>query len=139
MSHQQIFNVWEPVSGTAKKMILKKLTDDNNGLTLWLKSISDERLLCVQFDAHIAYRNIDESYRSRTFDATGGFQYSLYRVENSKWLDWLHIESQHYYKNVEYIHYAIFTSADCIDVLSEFAPEVYWLEDDMTHEQALRV
>ena len=128
MSNLQTFNVWEPVSGATGKMLLKKLIDDGNGLTLLLKSIFEEKFLCIQFDAHAAYRNMDESFRSRTFDVTGGFQFSLYQVKNSEWLEWFHIESQNYYKSVDYIHYSIFTSADCVDVLSEFAPEVYWLD-----------
>lgn len=128
MSRTQVFEIWEPASGSNTKMLLEKLTDDDNGLTLWLKSMPDERKLCVKFDAHVAYRNMDESFRPKTFDVTEGFQFSLYRVRHSRWLDWFHTESLNYYKDVNYVHYAIFTSADCVDVLSEFPPESFWLE-----------
>ena len=131
MSQFQTFEVWEPVPDANTKIILEKLSDDNKGLTIWLKNISDKKVLCITFNAYTAYRNMDKTFRSKTFSTTGGLQCSLYQVKHSKWLDWLHEESlnnDNIHKNMNYMHYAIFTSADCVDVLFEFTPETFWLE-----------
>jgi len=128
MSRFQTFDVWEPAPDSNTKMILEKLTDDDNGLTLWLKRITDKKVLCMRFNAYTAYRNMDKTFRCKTFNTTGVFQCSLYQVRHSKWLDWLHSESLNDDTGVNYMHYAIFTSADCVDVLSEFTPESFWLE-----------
>ncbi len=128
MSHFQTFEAWEPAPDSRTKMILEKLTDDDNGLTLWLKRITDKKVLCMTFSAYTAYRNMDKTFRAKTFNMTGDFQCSLYQVKHSKWLDWLYTESLNNDNDVNYVHYAIFTSADCVDVLSEFTPKSFWLE-----------
>ncbi|KFZ27746.1 hypothetical protein IDAT_13035 [Pseudidiomarina atlantica] len=67
---------------------------------------------------------MDESYRARTFSAHGSFENSFNIVQSSSWLEWVHAESQGYYQGNDIIHYSVITDADCIDVLSEFEPEV---------------
>ncbi len=71
---------------------------------------------------------MDEGYRVRTWSMTGGFQHSLYVVKNSTWLKWLHEESLTYYQDCDIAHYVIFTETDCMDILSEFPPEVTWVK-----------
>lgn len=90
----------------------------------------DTPLLSILFEAQYAYRNIDESYRFdlpqtlRTFGPLRCF----YLVRQSLWLDWFHRESMNAYSGRNLTHYAIVTSADCIDVISEIPPVVTALD-----------
>ena len=72
---------------------------------------------------------MDEGYRIRTWRRTGGFQNSLYLIDNSFWLKWLHEESLGFYQDCCITHYTVITITDCIDVLSEFPPEVTWIKE----------
>lgn len=129
MINNEIYEIWEPVSEHCTEMVLQKLTDTDEGLHLFLRCTISEKILCVQFDVHAAYRNLDESYRYRTIINQGTFCSSFYKVKNSKWLSWFDKESSSYYKNYQFIHYAVVTIADWVDVISEFPPKAYWLEN----------
>jgi hypothetical protein len=116
-------------------LICEALKDDDDGVSIYLKKQSESgsapnvspMILKINFDAAVAYRNIDESYRSRVFDAQSERVGSLFTVNHSCWVSWLHEESYGMYKDSAIQHYAIFTLNDCIDVLSEFEPVVEWL------------
>lgn len=124
------YGSWSPIQGLDGQVLIEKLEDTDTGLTIYLKISDDpeghERKAMIRFDPYVAYRNMDESYRARTFNDTGGFDGSFYIVSSSSWLNWLHEESVGFYRDREIVHYSIFTEADCIDVLSEFPPEVSW-------------
>lgn len=123
---KDIYTPWEPLEGLSGRMLVEKLEDTNKGLAIYLNLLNDpeNRQLKILFDPYIAYRNMDESYRAKTFSEKGGFKNSLNIVCSSTWIDWLHDESLGYYKNSDIVHYTIITAADCIDVLSEFPPQV---------------
>lgn len=124
------YKEWAPLQNLSGKIIIEKLEDSDEGLIIYLKfpldSIHHGKSVQIKFDALIAYRNMDESYRAKTFNTVGGFKGNLYTVNLSSWLKWLHDESLGFYEDSKIEHYAIITEADCIDVLSEFPPEVSW-------------
>lgn len=127
---KNIYSIWQALDGLSGRFFVESVEDKEEGLTIILrqaKEISTRRLKIV-FDPFIAYRNMDESYRSRTFSEKGGFKNSLNLVAKSSWLEWLQAESQGYYEFKDLIHYAIITDADFIDVLSEFPPTVNWVD-----------
>ncbi|MES9867177.1 MAG: hypothetical protein ABW157_17755 [Candidatus Thiodiazotropha sp. LLP2] len=132
MNKVEKYTSWTLIDNQPKKMIVDGLHDDEAGLRILLKgaSESDESLLLqVLFDSYISYRNMDESYRAGTFDNyPEGLSDTFYTVSKSTWLDWFHKESKNIYNDRGIIHYSIITVADCIDILSEFPPDVSWIK-----------
>lgn len=115
---------WQPIPDITGRVIIDGVEDFDDGLVLYIHISKTNKSFKIVFDPYIAYRNMDESYRTRTFSEHGGFLNSLNLVENSSWLEWLNVESQGYYQDEKIIHYSIITDADCIDVLSKFSPHI---------------
>ncbi len=117
------------------RLVCESITDDDKGVELTLREqVKPEESQCriakrikVLFDPVVAYRNVDESYRTRTFDNHRSREGALFIVQNSEWISWLHSESYGMYEGARFTHYAIFTLNDCIDVVSEFEPSVSWI------------
>ncbi len=118
------YQSWIPSPNVTGKVIVERLEDTDDGLSIHLRMLDNDSQSIVLFDSYISYRNMDESYRTKTFSEVGGFDASLYIVKNSSWIKWLHEESLGFYTDREITHYSIITAADCIDVLSEFEPEI---------------
>ncbi|WP_308365248.1 MULTISPECIES: hypothetical protein [unclassified Microbulbifer] len=119
------YQTWIPVSNLAGKVIVERIVDSDDGLSIFIRTLdNEENRYRILFDPYVAYRNMDEGFRTKTFSEVGGFDSSLYLIANSSWLQWLHEESLGYYKDRDIKHYFIVTSADCLDVLSEFEPSV---------------
>lgn len=123
-----IFSKWHPIEELSGRVIVEKVEDSDDGLSLFVHLSKTEKKFKIVFDPYVAYRNMDESYRIRTFSEHGGFVNSLNKVENSSWLEWFHAESQGYYQGDAITHYSIITDADCIDVLAEFEPDIVSLD-----------
>ena len=121
------YTAWQPTKEIVGRVIVDRIEDSDDGLSIFIRLTKSDKKFRIVFDPYVAYRNMDESYRNRTFSEHGGFDNSLNKVENSLWLEWLHAESQGYYKGHEITHYTIITDADCIDVLSEFEPDIVTL------------
>ena len=122
------YAAWQPTKEIVGRVIVDKIEDSDDGLCIFIHLSKSNKKFRIVFDSYVAYRNMDESFRNRTFSEHGGFENSLNRVENSSWLEWLHAESQGYYNGHDIAHYAIITDADCIDVLSEFEPGIMPLD-----------
>ena len=124
MSEEQ-YQAWIPASNLTGKVIIEEIVDSDEGLSIFIRTLdNEENRYRILFDPYVAYRNMDEGFRTKTFSEVGGFDGSLYLIDNSNWLRWLHEESLGYYRDWEIKHYFIVTSADCLDVLSEFEPTV---------------
>lgn len=123
-----IYSAWQPKAKIVGRVIVDKIEDSADGLAIYVHLSKTDKKFKIVFDPYVAYRNMDESYRARTFSEHGGFDNSLNKVERSSWLEWLHTESQGYYQGEDITHYTIITDADCIDVLSEFEPDIEKLD-----------
>lgn len=123
MDHD-VYSTWVPLNELQGRVIVERIVDSDIGLEIFVHLSKTDSKFRLLFDPYIAYKNMDESYRAKTFDRNGGFDSSLNIVRNSSWLEWLHVESQGYYIENNITHYAIITDADCIDVLSQFEPEI---------------
>lgn len=125
--------VWQMIKDQPRKMVVVRLCDDDEGLTIFLKdslSVDNTRLLKLLFDPYISYKNMNESYRARTFDDHPyGLKNTSYTVNGSLWLNWFHEESKNIYSDRYIVHYSIITISDCIDILSEFPPVITWIEE----------
>lgn len=123
-----IFTAWQPTKEIFGRVIVDRIEDSDDGLSIFIHLSKSKKRFKIIFDPYIAYRNMDESYRIRTFSERGGFVNSLNKVKNSSWLEWFHAESQGYYQGDAITHYLIITDADCIDMLSEFEPSIVSLD-----------
>lgn len=122
------FTVWMPLEGAVGGFNCVTLRDDDDGLEIVLRPHSNHReVLRLLFESVVAYRNINESYRLRTWSrAKLPLGSSLLRTTCSGWIQWLREESGGVLDDVALTHYAIFTDEDCIDVATEFAPTASW-------------
>jgi hypothetical protein len=136
MTTNEEYGRWVPLENIPLRLVCESIHDGDKGLSMVFREQADlgkisknqnTRSIRIIFDPAIAYRNIDESYRVRTFDTHQDRIGSLFVVKNSEWVSWLHEESYGMYVDNKIIHYAIFTLNDCIDILAEFEPTVEWI------------
>ena len=122
------YEAWEPLPGISKELDCESVLDDKVGLCISLRTREQVvRVLCIHFDVVICYRNINESYRLRTWSRFEGADMGgLFSVENSGWISWVRTESCGVLDRTELVHYAVFTDEDCIEVIAEFPPRVEW-------------
>lgn len=128
--NKPIYRRWEPVGGLPHRLYIEAVHDDYEGLRFLLRDDdSSGPMLRITFESAVAYRNVNESYRSRTWAAIGDTKSlpSLLTVEHSKWVEWLVAEAGGVLAEDQLVHYALHTPEDCVDVVSEFAPMVEWL------------
>ncbi len=126
----QVYQKWVPIHSIPDILYCEALHDDYEGFRILLQGeASHSPILRVSFEFVLAYRNIDEGSAFKTLEVLNDAERSsFYIVQNSHWLTWFHEESCDIYKNRHITHYAILTSDDFIDVLSECEPVVEWLE-----------
>ncbi|MEH6474115.1 MAG: hypothetical protein V7727_00440 [Sneathiella sp.] len=123
------YTAWDPIKGLLDTFYVESIHDDYEGFRILLQG--DDKttdVLRIKFDVALAYRKVDEGDRWKTVSSNPELQKSVFFiVENSNWIDWFCNESCGIHSSDELIHYAIFTSNDCIDVLSAVEPSVEWL------------
>jgi hypothetical protein len=126
MDHDIMTETYEPIDvGTSgfKRLECKSLSDTHLGLQIVLGDVASERSIELTFEGFVGYRNINESFRLRTWQKRTPYSTSgVFLVGNSLWLEWLRAESGGVLDGVILRHYSIYTGEDCIDVASEFPP-----------------
>jgi hypothetical protein len=124
-----IFKKWEPVSDIPEKLFLEALHDDYEGFRLLFKGKSNnDKTLRVTFKTTLVYRNIDEGDIVETLKNSDGLSHwCLYTLENSDLIEFFHKQNYGSYKSSKILHYAFYTPNDCVEILSEFPPQVEWL------------
>ncbi len=123
--NSEILKKWEPILSIPDKLYLTSLLDDKNGFRIELVGESDTPIFKFQFESVLAYRNVDESDRLKFLDEiTGQLEWSLYLVDNSKFLDWFHDQSYSIHSSEDIQHYLFFTPNDIVDILSFERPSV---------------
>lgn len=122
-----------------KHTSLEKFLYSSNELYINLDVIlvdGSRKKLQIYFKHLLSLRNTDESYLLKTIEEQskrddfkwGGNLFS--KVKNSKYVDWFNEESLGIPRDtgVTINHYAIYTSNDCIDVITSDEPEIKWLD-----------
>jgi len=131
MNESETYNFWKLVADQPQKMIVDSVHDEDEGLIILLRYSSgknESKLLRLLYDPYISYGNMDESYRVRAIDnCAGKLRSTFYIVKDSNFIEWFHEESKNIYKDRDIVHYAIITVADCIDILSDYPPEISWI------------
>lgn len=120
---------WQPLPGIPNSLYIEAIHDDVEGFRILLRGEdSTAPVLRVLFESMVGYRNINESYRNKTWESSVCMTSlpSLMTVIHSRWLDWLVEESGRVLEAKTLTHYAIYTPEDCIDVATQFPPTVDW-------------
>jgi hypothetical protein len=122
----ETFKRWHPDETIPLRVQITSIRDEADGLRVVVASeVTNSPLVTLVFEDFVGYRNVNESFRSRTWqsqDFRGSS--SLLIVEGSRWLGWLREESGGVLDAFELTHYAIYTNDDCIDVAARKAPVV---------------
>ena len=118
---------WEPVPDLpAGGSRLVALRDDADGLSIALEY--DDRPgehLNLVFRSALALRRSSFEVFIRMWRME--VLHRLYLVEDSRWIEWLHDQSDGRYLSAALAHYVITTSRDFIEVLAADPPEADWI------------
>lgn len=132
MSEKQEYRRWDLLPDLTSETIINRVVDDFDGLRIDLRVTDNKHSILLQlwFESYVAYRNINESFRSRTWEDIEFERWSanLYLIEKSRWLAWLKEEAGGVLDYVNLKHYAIYTNEDCFEVATEFEPEIIQIE-----------
>lgn len=123
----EIIRTWSPVAGISDRLYCMSVSDGSSGLRIVLGGPEHGRKrMQILFENPIAYRNIEETYRNRTWLRIHGAAPNLAIIENSEWASWLDQESGGLISETRspLLHYAIYTDQDCIDVATYLEPIV---------------
>jgi hypothetical protein len=122
----ETFTSWQPHEALPRRVEVASIRDEEEGLCVVLcAEETREAVVKLIFQDFVGYRNINESFRSRTWQSQDmGALPSLVTVHGSLWLKWLCEESSDILDEATLTHYAIYTSDDCIDVAARRAPLV---------------
>ena len=118
---------WEPVAdlppGGSR---LVELRDDAEGLAVVLEfdARAGESLRLV-FRSALAHRRSSFEVFLRMWRLE--IAHRLYLVEGSRWIEWLHDESDGRYVSASLAHYVVTTSRDFLEILASDPPEAEWV------------
>lgn len=122
---------WKPIPGIIPTFYLKNLKYEGNLLTIEVQEeIKDSSsILAIQFQDFLTFRTMCEGdklldsydYDLDTIEITKEKHHycgwSLFRVENSHYLQWFGEQNVGINQNNDIVHYLIFAQHDLIDVL----------------------
>ena len=128
---QQILQPWIiPNIDNNTTYNIEAIHDDYEGFRILIRSNNlTDKILRITFSNHLSYRNTDESFLLKLWghidkETLGK---TFYLVSNSTYIDFFNESTENLYKEWKIIHYAIYTTSDCIDILSDQPPIIEWL------------
>lgn len=121
------FRDWTPADNFPRKVFVESVTDNRDGLHVVLGTHRHAKKMHLTFESYIAYRNMNETNRLRTWSQVDMRNHSSFMtINNSTWIDWLVNESEGLLELINLVHYAIYTDDDCIDVVAPSSPVAGW-------------
>jgi hypothetical protein len=111
---------------------MKKIIQDQDGLQIYfsIKDNKEEQLIVIFTGLIMSFRNTDEGYLLDTLSTVSKApenplksKWNFFVVENSKYIEWLDIQTFGIYKGVV-SHYLFKTPNDIIEVLSPSEPHI---------------
>lgn len=115
-----------------RQILLKRLVDDSEGLSLFLEETTGQcRKLVLLFSDVYGYRNFDEGDLIEYWNDLGGYpEHVCYQILKSKFLDWAKHQSPYkeYPEGIK--HYSVSTSNDVVDILCYEEPKVTILSEN---------
>ncbi len=121
---------WVPREGMPIPSDIKSVVLDDEGLVVTMADETKKKKLTFSFEGTVySYRFTDEScflktlhYLKENYDDDFVHGTTLYKVENSNYLESFKEESYGAYDNVK--HYVFYTADDVLEVLSPYPPKV---------------
>ena len=128
MSRKEKWVKWEPIDDLPVLLYLEELRDNYQGITLKLQGEEKTSpLLVVNFDGALSYRTTDEGDLLKTLGEVEGYgAWSLFKVENSKYVEWFHEQSLGIRRDQEIVHFVFATANDVVEVLDLEPPTLRW-------------
>ena len=117
--------IWQLNNQILKDVYVNSIIDNSEGLTIELDNSKFN--IIIKFNRSICYRNTNESYlldKWNVYDKEKLKVSSFFFVENSAYISWLMKSNLNINKDLEIIHFAIFTPDDCIEILDTEMPIV---------------
>lgn len=127
---KDILEIWRPVEDVSVPMFIEGIHDDYEGFRILMRGENPaSKMLRICFEAHLSYRITDESFLLKIWHSTAKeiLGKIFYTVEQSTYVDFFNEQTDYRYVDWPVKHYAIYTTTDCIDVLSTDPPVVGWL------------
>lgn len=121
------YTPWLPVRGLGKEVDVETVVDGPDGLTVKLIYAEAKTRMTLNFEQTIAFRSIDESFRVRKWNEFLLEKQELsamYKVKKSNWAKWLKEEAAGFLSERSIVHYCIFTSEDCLDIVTDIPPTI---------------
>ena len=139
---KDILNTWDlSIDGIENKMYVEQLKDNYDGKAIYLKGDKDDsKVLKISFEDILSYRNTNESYMLKIWNDTPNEKLGkvFYKIDKSSYIDFFNEMSCGIYKNWNIVHYGIYTSEDCIDILSVTKPKIEWVHIQLTNQKSKR-
>ena len=121
--------IWKPLPDLPDNMYIEAIYDDNKGVRIILGCDQfKDRVLKVEIVDKISYRNTDESFMLKVWDSMNkeDLGKTFYVVKNSSYIDFFKEMTFNLHDDWDIEHYAIYTTEDCIDILSINEPVAEW-------------
>ena len=123
---------WEPISGLEEKYFIKKFSDDNETLDIFLSGYKDSsNKVQVTFENSIyAYNRTDESFRQKIihelnekYGASFYGDWTFFKINNSSFTNWLGKTRD---ANT-LIHFCFVEADSIVDVIASQEPKVKFI------------
>ncbi len=123
---------WQPTQGLSGKYYLESLTWSEQGVIILLSDESNSQKIEIIFKDFVdAYRCTNESFYfllfsdlSKQYGTDFYKDWSFFKVQNSKYIQWLSIKSATWADQFSFIHFSIFGGNEIIDIVARYEPTV---------------
>lgn len=129
----EIWERWEPTTEISQKYYVDTIIDNIKGLRIILSdSENEDSKIEISFDNSVhAYRSTDEGYRQEMLnyiDEKYGTKFysewTLFKVTNSEYLEWISNQSFAIAESENLIHFAIVAVDSIIDIIAAYEPKI---------------
>ena len=134
---------WEPSNNLSKNYSLDSISDSAEGLKILLLDAENRnKKVLVSFPHSVhAYRSTDESlilstisFLHKKYSAEFYRDWSFFKIEKSKYLQWISTQSCGISDGYNCIHFCILASDYMIDIISTYDPTVVSI-DELSHKK----
>jgi hypothetical protein len=129
----EIWTQWKPIDGLSYGYYIDAINDTFDGFSIWLAEEQERsKGVLVSFQNSVyAYRSTSEGFRQRTISMLNDnyednfyAQWSFFKVENSKYLQWLSQESFTLTDFLSVNHFVFIAQDSILDIAATYEPRV---------------
>ncbi len=112
---------WETsIENFPNAITIDGLYDDYEGFRILVRGGKPSNVYRISFgDYYLGYRNFDESERLKSLSQfpVNCREWSLFKADDSDFIDWVHSESNHIQLKEDITHFYIVTQNDIVEIL----------------------